>query len=280
MAGSWATVAAQHHDKPHLDTPAHPVTVEAGTRCAVLDASAVIGGHTIHRYAEKLFTTQEVSSEIQDRQSKQVLSTLPDGIVVQEPTEAAVATGKAIISVLQSAASEGSALCNYHLINSCVCVAVTNFARAIGEIHSLSRADVHLIALAWSLHTTLHGEHSLHREPAPARATAKGKPGNRLMPGWGAAGGKWEEMDRLEEAEKAALEQAQGKLATWHSHFTPISWNRPVFRQTSPNKSLAKLHSHSVAGNLGHLLHCLAAHKRFPCRFSDRCGTVFNKCVP
>ena len=100
------------------------------------------------------------------------------------------------------------------MINSCISFAVTNFARAIGEIHSLSRADLHLIALAWSLHTSLHGEHSLHKEPAPARAIAKGKPGNRLMPGWGAAGGKWEEMDRLEEAEKAALEQAQGMLLT------------------------------------------------------------------
>ena len=94
MAGSWANVTAQYHDKSELDPPADPVKVEAGTRCAVLDASAVIGGHTINRYAEKLFTTQEVSSEVQDRQSKQVLSTLPDGIAVQEPTEAAIATGK------------------------------------------------------------------------------------------------------------------------------------------------------------------------------------------
>ncbi len=94
---------------------------------------------------------------------------------------------------------------------------MTSFARAIGEIHSLSRADLHLIALAHSLHTSLHGEHSLHREPAPARALAKGKHVSRLMPGWGAAGGKWEEMDKLEEAEKTALEQAQGKAPTHRS---------------------------------------------------------------
>lgn len=30
------------------------------------------------------------------------------------------------------------------------------------------------------------------------------------MPGWGATGGRWEAMDRMEEAEKAALEEAQG----------------------------------------------------------------------
>ena len=89
---------------------------------------------------------------------------------------------------------------------------MTSFARAIGEIHSLSRADLQLIALAHSLHLQLHGEHSLHTEPASARVVSKVKQNNRLMPGWGAKGGKWEEMDRLEEAEKEALEQAQGNL--------------------------------------------------------------------
>lgn len=207
MAGSWATVAAAQHDKPDLDTPTGPVHVEAGTRCAVIDASAIIGGHTIHRYAEKLFTTQEVSSEIQDRQSKQVLSTLPEGIVVQEPTEAAIAAGKPLFGFF----NVNLPALVFGAYKTGQCFAVTSFARAIGETHSLSRADLHLIALAWSLHTSLHGEHSLHREPAPARAVAKGKPGDRLMPGWGAAGGKWEELDRLDEAEKAALEQAQGK---------------------------------------------------------------------
>lgn len=95
---------------------------------------------------------------------------------------------------------------------------MTNFARAIGEIHSLSRADLHLIALAHSLHTSLHGEHSLHTEPAPARAVAKSKHVNGLLPGWGAAGGKWEEMDKLAEAEKAALERAQGKQLSARPH--------------------------------------------------------------
>lgn len=96
MSGSWATVAAQQQEEPEVDRPAKSVKVDGGTRCAVLDASAIIGGHSIRQYADKLFTTQEVSSEVQDRQSKQVLSSLPDGLLVQEPTEAAITAGKPI----------------------------------------------------------------------------------------------------------------------------------------------------------------------------------------
>ncbi len=113
MAGSWANVAAQQQDKAHVDTTLEPVTVEAGTRCAVLDASAVIGGHTIRQYADKLFTTHEVSSEIQDKQSKQVLSTLPTDILIQEPTEAAIAAGTSFeVDVLKVIAL----ICKFSLI--------------------------------------------------------------------------------------------------------------------------------------------------------------------
>lgn len=98
-------------------------------------------------------------------------------------------------------------------ISWAISTAVTSFARAIGEIHSLSRADLHLIALAHSLHLQLHGSHSLHREPAPARPVSKGQHASRGMPGWGAVGGRWEEMDRMEEEEKAAAERAQGSFA-------------------------------------------------------------------
>lgn len=91
-------------------------------------------------------------------------------------------------------------------------IAVTAFARTVGETHALSRADLHLIALAHSLHTHLHGESSLNKEPEPARPVTRGKHNSRGMPGWGAVGGRWEDMDRMEEAEKAALEQAQGMI--------------------------------------------------------------------
>ena len=92
-----------------------------------------------------------------------------------------------------------------------VCLAVTRFAKAIGEIHSLSRADLHLIALAHTLHLATSGEHSLREEPVPARAVRRGKKNAVGLPGWGESGGKWEDLDRMEEAEKAALEKAQGK---------------------------------------------------------------------
>lgn len=88
-------------------------------------------------------------------------------------------------------------------VSSC---AVTRFARVIGETHSLSRADLHLIALAHSLHTAQHGKFSLHQEPAAARAVSRGKAGTRVMPGWGATGGRWQDMDKMEEAERSQME--------------------------------------------------------------------------
>lgn len=93
------------------------------------------------------------------------------------------------------------------------CPAVTKFAKVIGEIHSLSRADLHLIALAHTLHLAQHGQHSLRDEPVPARAVGKGKKNAASLPGWGDSGGTWEDLDRMDEAEKAALEKAQGG---WH----------------------------------------------------------------
>jgi hypothetical protein len=93
-----------------------------------------------------------------------------------------------------------------------VSIAVTRFARVIGEIHSLSRADLQLIALAHTLHLAQHGERSLREQPVPVRAIGKGKKSSSNMPGWGDSGGKWEGLDRMDEAEKAALEKAQGAM--------------------------------------------------------------------
>jgi len=91
-------------------------------------------------------------------------------------------------------------------------LAVTRFAKVIGEIHSLSRADLQLIALAHTLHLAQHGGYSLREEPVPARAVGKGRKNTSNMPGWGDSGGKWEDLDKMDEAEKAALEKAQGGM--------------------------------------------------------------------
>lgn len=90
---SWANIAETEKVVPHVEKKAAP-TVDIGTKCAVLDASAIIGGCSVAYYAEKLFTTPEVHSEVQDKQSKQILASLPFGISMQEPTEESIAAGE------------------------------------------------------------------------------------------------------------------------------------------------------------------------------------------
>lgn len=85
-------------------------------------------------------------------------------------------------------------------------LAVTNFAKATGDVHSLSAADIRIIALAYGLHVQRHGSGSLQSSAAPARPVGKGKKATRNLPGWGVAGGGWAEMDKLHEAELAAQE--------------------------------------------------------------------------
>lgn len=87
---------------------------------------------------------------------------------------------------------------------------MTKFARATGDIHSLSAANVRLIALAHSLHVARYGSASLRSEPQPARAIGKGSKTGGRIPGWGEHGGTWEAMDAMNEAALAAQEGTQG----------------------------------------------------------------------
>ena len=86
---------------------------------------------------------------------------------------------------------------------------MTKFARVTGDIHALSAADVRLIALAHSLHSALYGGDRLHTEPQPPRVVGKAKRGGRQLPGWGAKGGTWRDLDQMDEAKLDAV--AQGK---------------------------------------------------------------------
>ena len=50
----------------------------------------------MHSFADNLVTTQDVYTEIKDKQSKQTLATLPFGISVQEPTEESRTAGEKV----------------------------------------------------------------------------------------------------------------------------------------------------------------------------------------
>lgn len=115
-------------------------------------------------------TTREVLEEVRDQRSLQYIQTLPFPIETAEPSEDAVK-------------------------------AVLKFARATGDIHSLSRADVRLIALAYTLECKAHGAGHLRAEPGE-RKIVKHRKGNRTrgLPGWDFVTNEaeWAELDELE----------------------------------------------------------------------------------
>lgn len=108
-----------------------------------------------------------------------------------------------------------------HLLKQTL-AAVLKFARGTGEIHSLSTADMRLLALTHGLHTARCGRHSLRSEPPPPRAIKRGKQGAKQLPGWGAAGKEWEVLDNMEEAELRAYEKAQGGFFSLSQLHCPV----------------------------------------------------------
>lgn len=83
---------------------------------------------------------------------------------------------------------------------------MVRFARATGDIHALSAADVRLIALAHGLEVAAHGAGHLRELPHLPRALKKKVHDEKELPGWGVEGGDWAEIDRLNEEEAAAAE--------------------------------------------------------------------------
>ena len=85
---------------------------------------------------------------------------------------------------------------------------MTRFARATGELHSLSAVDLKVIALAHELELAAHGTVRLRGSPAPPRPHAKRSARGARLPGWGDTGGGWAELDALAVEEAAAAERS------------------------------------------------------------------------
>ena len=86
--------------------------------------------------------------------------------------------------------------------------AVLRFARATGDVHALSAVDVRLLALAHSLEVAYYGAAHLREQPPPPKLARKKVRESKFLPGWGAEGGEWAELDKLNEEELAAAEAA------------------------------------------------------------------------
>jgi RNA-binding protein NOB1 len=172
MCASWAQLAAA----PPPRAPAPAAAPEERVPVSVVDANFFIGGSATllaAAAAGRVVTTPEVLREVRDRASRAALAALPYALETHEPDDEAVR-------------------------------AVVRFARATGDAHALSGADTRLLALARALEVQYYGAAHLRALPAAPRLKARAAREAKELPGWGAQGGEWAEMDRLNEEEAAA----------------------------------------------------------------------------
>jgi len=101
----------------------------------VVDSGPLIKGCKIERIGEKIVTVPGVVSEIRDPATRQRLSVLPYDLEQRSPTEASMKF-------------------------------VTEFAKLTGDIRSLSRVDMQVIALTYQLEVELNGSDHLRSAPS------------------------------------------------------------------------------------------------------------------
>eukprot|EP00890_Picochlorum_soloecismus_P003789 jgi/Picsp_1/4410/NSC_01916-R1_nin one binding protein len=173
---SWAAIAKS---EPVVQKEYHTCT-DPNATVAVVDANAVIqrnGLINLNQKADRIVTIPEVLTEIRDAESRQAVAALPFRIETIEPHEESMR-------------------------------AVVSFARATGDLHALSSVDMRLIALARTLEVEYYGDGHLRTRPAAPKVSKKSVVDSKVLPGWGAEGGDWTEIDRINEEEAAAAEAA------------------------------------------------------------------------
>jgi RNA-binding protein NOB1 len=211
---SWAAIAGT------APPPAAPVEVpaESKPRVAVIDANAIIQGVgllDLLRVADRVVTIPEVLREVRDKQSRSLLESLPFNIEIQEPSDDSVKAGTSTflshpmlnlkIIICMVIPNKGMITPNASLEHP---LAVVKFARATGDLHALSSVDTKLLALAYTIESSYYGTSHLRDLPPPPKVSKKRAVDAKALPGWGAQGGAWEELDKLNEEELAAAEAA------------------------------------------------------------------------
>ncbi|KAF7810265.1 RNA-binding protein NOB1 [Senna tora] len=161
--------------KPAQDDPlqAGRIFVESckssnGISVAVVDANAIIaGGERLHNCADKFVSVPEVMEEIRDPVSRHRLSFIPFTVETMEPSPEAMNK-------------------------------VVKFARATGDLQTLSEVDLKLIALTYTLEAQIHGTNHLRDIPPPVQMVNVKRLPEKDMPGWGSNVPNLEEWEALE----------------------------------------------------------------------------------
>ncbi|KAJ9147906.1 hypothetical protein P3X46_030020 [Hevea brasiliensis] len=231
----WSNVVKKQPppvNKPNLEA-ANQLFVESckstkGISMAVIDANAVIeGGEKLHSLADKFVTVPEVLAEIRDPVSRHRLSFVPFTIDSMEPTP--------------------------EDLNK-----VIKFARATGDLQTLSDVDLKLIALTYTLEVQIHGTEHVRDAPPPIHTINVKRLPEKDMPGWGS------NVPNLEEWE--ALEQEAGDGSNAHSRILPLkemSLNIiPADDQSEDGSTVAENETHFEKHE--DVEHGLRKHRRYP----------------
>ncbi|KAJ0260658.1 RNA-binding NOB1-like protein [Hirschfeldia incana] len=176
-ASMWSSIVKK-------DPPSKPPTTDAppsailgmvgnckstkGISMAVVDANAVIdGSQSLTNIADKFVTVPEVLSEIRDPDSRRRLEFIPFVIETMEPSPESLSK-------------------------------VIKFAKATGDLQTLSDVDVKLIALTYTLEAEVHGTKNLRDVPPPIQTVRVKRLPEKELPGWGSNVANLEEWEALE----------------------------------------------------------------------------------
>ncbi|XP_050228744.1 RNA-binding NOB1-like protein [Mercurialis annua] len=199
-----------------------------GISMAVIDANALIeGGERLHNLADKFVTVPEVLAEIRDPVTRHRLSFIPFTIDSLEPSSDA--------------------------LNK-----VIKFARATGDLHTLSDVDLKLIALSYTLEAQIHGTKQIRDAPPPIHTIKVKRLPEKDLPGWGS------NVPNLKEWED--LEQESGDGPNVNSRILPLkemSLNTiPVDDKSEVGSMVSGSEVHSE--NHEDVEHGLRKHRRYP----------------
>nr|GMC83160.1 RNA-binding protein NOB1-like [Ipomoea batatas] len=164
----------QNHQSPFAAAPPRELVGSCnstkGIAVAVVDANAIIhGGQNLSHNADRFVSVPEVLSEIRDPTSRHSLNFLPFTVDTMEPSPDALKR-------------------------------VINFARATGDLQTLSDVDLKLIALTYMLESQIHGTQHLRDCPPPIHTVNVRRLPEKDMPGWGSNVPNLEEWEALEHA--------------------------------------------------------------------------------
>ncbi|KAK9271876.1 hypothetical protein L1049_002241 [Liquidambar formosana] len=163
----------QQHQDPAASTNQVFVSSEStkGITVAIVDANAIIqGGEKLTHSADKFVSVSEVIDEVRDPVSRHTLDILPFTVDTMEPSPEALRK-------------------------------VVNFARATGDLQTLSDVDLKLIALTYTLEAQIHGTKHLRDCPPPVHVVNVKRLPEKDLPGWGSNVPNLEEWEALDEAE-------------------------------------------------------------------------------